>query len=172
MAFQGLVQVYTGNGKGKTTAALGLILRACGAGMTVYLGQFLKRAEYSEHASLALLPGVTAEGYGGERRIGDPMTKEDLRLARRGLERLREALASERYGLVVADEIFVAVHTGLLSESDVLSLMDLRPPSTELVLTGRHATEAVCARADLVTEMREIRHYFARGVPARRGIEG
>ena len=171
MDFQGYVHVYTGNGKGKTTAALGLLLRASGAGMKVFLGQFLKRGEYSEHAALPLLPGVTAETFGGERRIGAPLTEKDAVLARRGLERLREVALSGNWGVVIADEIFVAVHLGLLSESDVLELLEVRHTSTELVLTGRYAFPEILRRADLVTEMKELRHYFSLGVPARKGIE-
>ena len=171
MEFQGYVHVYTGHGKGKTTAALGLLLRASGAGMKVFLGQFLKRGEYSEHAALALLPGVTVEAFGGERRVGAPLTGEDAVHARKGLERLREAVSSGSWCLVIADEIFVAVHLGLLAETDVLGLLEVRHPSTELVLTGRYAFPEILRRADLVTEMKELRHYFSRGVPAREGIE-
>lgn len=171
MEYQGYVHVYTGNGKGKTTAALGLLLRASGAGMTVFLGQFLKRGEYSEHSALALLPGVTVEAFGGERRVGAPLTEQDSAHARGGLECLRDAVSSGKWDLVIADEIFVAVHLGLLAETDVLELLEVRRPSTELVLTGRYAFPEILRRADLVTEMKEMRHYFSRGVPARRGIE-
>ncbi|MBL3539806.1 cob(I)yrinic acid a,c-diamide adenosyltransferase [Aminivibrio sp.] len=171
MDYQGYVHVYTGNGKGKTTAALGLLLRASGAGMTVFLGQFLKRGVYSEHAALALLPGVTVETFGGERGVGTPPTEQDSVLARRGLERLRDVVSSGNWGAVIADEIFVAVHLGLLAETDVLYLLEVRHTSTELVLTGRYAFPKILERADLVTEMKELRHYFSRGVPARKGIE-
>lgn len=171
MDFQGCVHVYTGNGKGKTTAALGLLLRASGAGMKVFLGQFLKRGEYSEHAALALLPGVTVEAFGGERRVGAPLTEEDTVLARKGLERVRDAVSSGHWGVVIADEIFVAVHLGLLAETDILELLEVRHPSAELVLTGRYAFPEILRRADLVTEMKELRHYFSRGIPARKGIE-
>lgn len=171
MEYQGYVHVYTGNGKGKTTAALGLLLRASGAGMTVFLGQFLKRGEYSEHSALALLPGVTVEAFGGERRVGAPLTEQDSAHARGGLECLRDAVSSGKWDLVIADEIFVPVHLGLLAETDVLELLEVRRPSTELVLTGRYAFPEILRRADLVTEMKEMRHYFSRGVPARKGIE-
>jgi len=168
----GCVHVYTGTGKGKTTAALGLILRAAGAGLSVLLVQFLKRAEYSEHEALKLLVDrVTVRTFGGERRIGAPATDEDRRLAGEGLAFLGTALASGAYDLVVADEIVVAAHLGLIAEEEVLALLDVRPPSVELVLTGRYAGRELMERADLVTEMQEIRHYFAKGVPARRGIE-
>jgi cob(I)alamin adenosyltransferase len=171
MDSRGYVHVYTGNGKGKTTAALGLVLRASGAGFSVYVGQFLKRAEYSEHAALALLPAVKIEAYGAQRRIGAPISEEDIRQARLGLEKLKEAASSGKYGLVVADEFLVAVRLELFSEEDALSLLDVRHPSTELVITGRYAFPGILERADLVTEMKEIRHYFSQGVPARKGIE-
>lgn len=168
----GCVHVYTGTGKGKTTAALGLILRAAGAGLSVLLLQFLKRAEYSEHEALKHLGDrVTVRTFGGMRRIGAPATVEDRRLALEGLKFLGEALASGAYDLVVADEIVVAAHLGLLLKEEILALLDVRPPSVELVLTGRYAWQELMERADLVTEMKEIRHYFTKGVPARRGIE-
>jgi cob(I)alamin adenosyltransferase len=172
MEKSGYVHIYTGTGKGKTTAALGLIVRAAGAGFSVLLVQFLKRPEYSEHAALKLLgERVTVRTFGGERRIGAPAGEEDRRLARQGLEFLRQALASEMYDIVVADEIVMAAHLGVLPEHDVLELLDIRPPSLELVLTGRYASQELLARADLITEMKEIRHYFNKGVPARKGIE-
>ncbi len=172
MEHTGYVHVYTGTGKGKTTAALGHILRAAVAGLSVLLVQFLKRAEYSEHEALKFLGDrITVRTFGGERRIGSPATDEDRRLAREGLAFLGTALASGAYDLVVADEIVVAAHLGLLLKEEMLALLDVRPPSVELVLTGRYASQELLERADLVTEMQEIRHYFAKGVPARRGIE-
>ncbi len=172
MEHTGYVHVYTGTGKGKTTAALGLILRAAGAGLSVLLVQFLKKAEYCEHEALKFLGDrITVRTFGGERRIGSPATDEDRRLAREGLAFLGTALASGAYDLVVADEIVVAAHLGLLLKEEMLALLDVRPPSVELVLTGRYASQELLERADLVTEMQEIRHYFAKGVPARRGIE-
>ncbi len=172
MEHTGYVHVYTGTGKGKTTAALGLILRAAGAGLSVLLVQFLKRAEYSEHEALKFLGDrITVRTFGGERRIGSPATDEDRRLAREGLAFLGTALASGAYDLVVADEIVVAAYLGLLLKEEMLALLDVRPPSVELVLTGRYASQELMERADLVTEMKEIRHYFTKGVSARRGIE-
>ena len=170
METPGYVHIYTGTGKGKTTAALGLLLRASGAGMKVFLGQFLKRKEYSEHRALALLPGVTVETFGAVRTVGAPLTEEDHACAGSGLNRLREVMAGG-WDLVIADEILVAVQLGLLAKKDVLELLDIRPSSTELVLTGRYPFAEVLERADLITEMKEVRHYFQSGVPARVGIE-
>jgi cob(I)alamin adenosyltransferase len=172
--FRGYVQVYTGNGKGKTTAALGLALRAAGSGFRTYIGQFMKGQRYGELRSVKMLaPFVKIEQFG--RRTFLHVTKDpdpdDVRRARRGLDRCRAAMLSGRYDIVVLDEVSVAVHFNLLSAAAVVSVIDERPVSVELVLTGRYAPPAVIRKADLVTEMREIKHYYRRNIPARRGIE-
>ena len=169
----GKVQVYTGNGKGKTTAALGLMLRAAGAGMDIYFGQFMKTGDTSEAEALRRFLGhaVTMEQYGSGGELSGPDRARDAACARSGCEKARAALSSGRYDLVVLDEILVAQHLGLLAVEDLLQLMDERPQHTELVLTGRWAAEQVMQRADLVTEMGEVKHYFHAGVPARTGIE-
>ena len=170
---QGFVQVYTGDGKGKTTAALGLAVRAAGAGLRVYIGQFIKNADYSELTALQGLAGaITIEQYGLGCMLVQAPTGEDILAARRGLAAIDAALASGAFDLVVADEINVACALGLLAEGDLLGLMERRPPEVELVLTGRGAPVAVLERADLVTEMRPVKHYYQRGVAARKGIEG
>lgn len=170
----GQFQVYTGDGKGKTTAALGLALRAAGAGLRVYIGQFIKSGEFSEIKALRVLPGVTVAQYGSGKGllIGREAEPADVECARAGLERLSEAMTSGRYDVVIADEIHCAAACGLLSEDDLLTLADRRPGNVELVFTGRGATRAVQDKADLVTEMRAVRHYYAdKGLPARTGIE-
>ena len=166
------VQVYTGNGKGKTTAALGLALRAVGHGRRVGVIQFLKGWPfYGEIEGLARL-GVRLERTGRPdyvRRGQDiPQDREE---AARGLALAREWLASGAYDLVILDEINVAADYGLVDPQEVLALLDLRSPRTEVVLTGRYAPEAFLERADLVTEMREVRHPYRKGVKAREGIE-
>lgn len=169
----GQFQVYTGDGKGKTTAALGLALRATGAGLRVYIGQFMKSAASSEHAALRRL-GIEAERFGSGKGllIRRQADGEDLACARTGLERVRVALTGGAYDLVIADEINCAMACGLLSEAELLALADARPDNVELVFTGRGATAALIARADLVTEMRPVRHYFSeKGLAARTGIE-
>ena len=169
---QGFVQVYTGDGKGKTTAALGLALRAAGAGLRVYFGQFIKNADYSEIKALARFADcITVRQFGRGCFLLTEPAPEDRAAARRALEGLSEALTSGDYDLVIADEANVAVTLGLIEANDLVSLIDLRPEQVELVLTGRGAPEAVLARADLVTEMRCVRHYYDRGVLARPGIE-
>ena len=172
VALQGFVQVYTGDGKGKTTAALGLALRAAGAGLRVYFGQFIKQGAYSELAGLARFADcITVAQFGLGRFVGREPAAEDREAAGQGLRELRRALVSGAFDLVIADEANVAARRGLIDEADLLALIDTRPPRVELVLTGRGAPAAVVARADLVTEMRAVRHYYDRGVGARVGIE-
>lgn len=169
---QGKVQVYTGNGKGKTTAAVGLAVRAAGAGLRVYFGQFMKNNETGELAAFrALGDRIEAEQYGTGGEIAAPDPQADALSARAGLERAREALLSGRYDVVVLDEANVADALGYLDAGSLLGLIRERPRDVELVLTGRGAGGDIRAAADLVTEMREVKHYYRNGVPARRGIE-
>lgn len=169
---KGYVQVYTGDGKCKTTAALGLVVRAVGAGLRVYLGQFIKGHEYSEIRLLReRFPEVTVEQYGEGRFIKGQPSPRDISGAQHGLEALATALRSGLYDVVIADEAHGAVSTGLISEKNLLDLIDAKPDSVELVLTGRGAGPALQAKADLVTEMRCIKHYYAAGVRGRKGIE-
>lgn len=169
---QGFVQVYTGDGKGKTTAAIGLAVRAAGAGLRVFLAQFAKGQPTAELASLAkLAEQVTVRRYGRPTFVSTPPAPEDIALAQEGFAEARRALLSRAYDLVILDEINVATHLGLVDVADLLELIAARPSAVELVLTGRGADPLVLEKADLVTEMREIRHYSRNGVPARRGIE-
>ena len=169
---QGFVQVYTGDGKGKTTAALGLALRAAGAGLRVYFGQFIKNGAYSELTGLARFADcITVRQFGRGCFLLTEPAPEDRAAARRALDAIGLALVSGDYDLVIADEANVAVALGLIEPDDLVALIDLRPEQVELVLTGRGAPAAVLARADLVTEMRAVRHYYDQGVGARVGIE-
>jgi cob(I)alamin adenosyltransferase len=169
---QGFVHVYTGDGKGKTTAALGLALRAAGAGMKIYIGQFIKSADYSEIKALRRFKDqIVLEQYGRGCFIRGNPCEADIVAARTGLQSVRNALTSGDYQLVIADEANVAVGCGLLDEADLLGLIAARPPGVELVLTGRKAPPEVVAKADLVTEMKEIKHYYQKGILAREGIE-
>jgi len=170
----GYVQVYTGNGKGKTTAALGLAFRAAGRGLRTYIAQFLKGQPSGElEAAKKLAPLVRIEQFGREGfiTVKDGPDDEDISRAGAGLARAREAMLSGDYRIVVLDEVNTAVHFGLLPEADVLDLIDRRPAPVELVLTGRYAPASFIERADLVTEMTEIKHYFDQGAKAREGIE-
>jgi cob(I)alamin adenosyltransferase len=169
----GLTQVYTGDGKGKTTAALGLALRAAGNGMRTYIGQFLKGQRYGEMESIQrLVPYVTLEQYGLNEWVhAEGVTPEQRTAAQEGLAKIRRALTSGEYDIVVADEINIALYFGVLTEEEVIELIVAKPPQVELVLTGRRAPNAIIERADLVTEMREVRHPYQLGIPARAGIE-
>ena len=171
---QGLIQVYTGNCKGKTTAALGLALRAAGHKMMVCMIQFMKGGgPYGEHlAAEKLAPYLTIiqTGRAGWVDRENPH-QEDVRLARQALETARDVVCGGCYDLVILDEINGAISFGLLSVTEVLDLIRLKPAHVELVLTGRNAHEKIIEVADLVTEMREIKHYYKAGVPARMGIE-
>jgi cob(I)alamin adenosyltransferase len=169
---KGYIQVYTGNGKCKTTAALGLVLRAVGAGLRVYLGQFLKKGDYSEIRILrARFPEVTVDQYGSGRFIRGRPAVEEIEDAHRGLHCLSVAMRGGQYDVIIADEANTAVGAGLLTEEDLLTLMNEKPDTVELILTGRGAGAGVVARADLVTEMKGVKHYFDAGVPGRPGIE-
>jgi cob(I)alamin adenosyltransferase len=169
---RGYVQVYTGDGKGKTTAALGLALRASGHGMRTYIGQFMKGQDYGELHTLREHPYITIEQYGDPRCIRrEEITPEHVAQARRGLERARKVMLSGQYDIIVLDEVNVAIWFGLLSVDDVLAFLDQRPEHIEVILTGRHAPQELIERADLVTEMQEVKHYYQRGVTARKGIE-
>ncbi|MCP4675516.1 MAG: cob(I)yrinic acid a,c-diamide adenosyltransferase [Deltaproteobacteria bacterium] len=169
------LQVYTGTGKGKTTAALGLSVRAAGRGMKVFIGQFMKGSEYGELKGIPMLGDlVHVEQFGSPECI--PLREEpaprDTALARKGLERIREVIGSRDYQIVVLDEVNVAVHFKLIDEVDLLALVDARPPDVEIICTGRYAPETLIERADLVTEMRAVKHpYDTTGLLARDGIE-
>ncbi len=178
LPFKGYIQVYTGNGKGKTTAALGLALRAAGHGYRTFVGQFCKGRKTGEIAAAARLraggrPVIVIRQFGDIRflRSDRPSDPEDIRRAQRGLEICRRAMTSGKYRIVVLDEICLALYFMLLSRAEVEAVLDERPADVELVLTGRRAPLWLMRRADLVTEMRERKHYYTAGVAARKGIE-
>ena len=169
---RGYVQVYTGEGKGKTTASLGLALRAAGAGLKVYIGQFMKKRSYSELKSLGRFKkNIKIEQFGRQRFIGREVTKGDKLAAQEGFKKVKKIIQEGKYDLVILDEINVALSYGLLEENEVIKIIKSRPKTQEIVLTGRNASQQVMELADLVTEMREIKHYFSKGVRARKGIE-
>jgi len=168
-----VLQVYTGNGKGKTTAALGLALRAAGHGWRVLIVQFMKGdPNYGEVSASQQVRGLTLIQTGLPTFVekGNP-GPEDLAEARRGLELAREALASDQYQMVVLDELNVAVDYGLVSLDDLLALVDSCPESVELVITGRGARPALLERAGLVSEVREVKHPYQKGIVSRIGID-
>ena len=168
----GYVHVYTGNGKGKTTAALGLALRAAGAGMKVYIGQFVKCSKYSEICALDRFTDyITYEQFGTGGFISGTPSPADLEAARSGLARVKKVIASKEYHVVILDEINITVSLGLLKTPELVDIIKTRPYGVELILTGRNAAPEIISAADLVTEMREIKHYYSQGVTARPGIE-
>ena len=169
---RGLVQIYTGDGKGKTTAALGLSLRAAGRGFKVFIAQFAKGMFYGELEALRrFAPQITLHQYGRRCFIEDEPTEEDVRLAREGWQEIQDVLKNGEYDLLILDEIGIALHYQLISLEEVRELVRSKPEGVELVLTGRKIPERLFEQADLVTEMLEIKHYYNSGVQARKGIE-
>lgn len=172
--FKGYIQVYTGNGKGKTTASIGLAVRAAGHKEKTFIGQFLKGQDYGElHAVKNLSPLITIEQFGrkGFYHVTKDPDKEDIQSARNGLDKCEKAMLSGKYRIIILDEINVTVYFNLLSEKDIHSFLDQKPKDVEIVLTGRYAPDSFIERADLVTEMKEVKHYYEKGIQARKGIE-
>lgn len=169
----GLIQVYTGNGKGKTTACLGLAFRASGRGLRVIMLQFLKPAgSYGEHLASELIPNFTMEPMGADHMGGNEVSREeDLELTRKGLARAEEVLTSGDYDMVILDEINNSMAFKLLTPQELIGILEKRAPNTEVVLSGRGVPQEIIDYADLVTEMTLIKHPYDRGVHARKGIE-
>ena len=172
---KGYVQVYTGDGKGKTTAALGLTLRAVGVGLKVYFGQFLKGRSCGEIFGLEYLSDrVTLERFGSGRWVNKEKEKEyqeEVTRAQKGVLAVKCAVTSGEFDLVVMDEALGALKQGVISLEDIFSIIALKPEGVELVITGRNAPEKLIERADLVSEIKQVKHYYAAGVKARKGIE-
>jgi cob(I)alamin adenosyltransferase len=170
---KGLVQVYTGDGKGKTSAAFGLALRAIGRGFRVYVIQFIKGGfDYGELYVTKYLPNLTLKAFGQGKFITEtPPSRKDVELAKEAFALAKEVVESGEYDFVVLDEVNVAVHLGLIDVKDVVSLVKSKPAHVELVLTGRYAPREIVDLADLVTEMREIRHPYHKGMKPRKGVE-
>lgn len=175
---RGYIHIYTGNGKGKTTAAFGLAVRALCAGKKVYIGQFVKSMKYNETRIEELL-GRAGTGFGQIRieqlgrgcYIDRQPDAADIAAAREGLERCAGLLHGSDYDMVILDELTIALHFGLLTEEEVLEALRQRDPRVEAVITGRYAPQALLDAADLVTEMREVKHYYTQGVLSRDGID-
>ncbi len=173
MEREGKIQIYTGDGKGKTTASIGLCARALGAGFHVFYAQFMKDGSSSE---IAFLKKSAPEHFiyfcrGSGKFIFGAPSRDELERASVTLEALKDALESRKYDMVFADELFGALNAGLLRKEDVLSLMRARSGGTELVLTGRNVPREIADLADLVSEVECRRHYYAQGRPALKGIE-
>jgi cob(I)alamin adenosyltransferase len=170
---KGLVQVYTGNGKGKTSAAFGLALRAIGRGLKVYIIQFIKGGfDYGELYIADKLPGLRLKAFGRGKFVSEKKPdKEDVDLAEEALKTAEEAVKSHEYDVIVLDEVNVALNLRLIETERVLRLIREKPVQTELVLTGRKAPKEIIKVADLVTEMTEVKHPYNSGFRARKGIE-
>lgn len=169
---EGLVQVYTGNGKGKTTAAIGLGIRACGHGYKVYMIQFLKPSmNYGEHKGIKKVKNFKIDSY-GIKEFAKPDTKSLYeKLSRKAFDKAAEVISSGRYDVVILDEINFAVTYGYVKREDVIRLIEQKPKTVELVLTGRDAPKEILEKADLITIMQEVKHPYNKGVKARKGIE-
>ena len=169
---RGYTQVYTGNGKGKTTAAIGLAIRAAGAGLKVFIAQFIKMGDYSEIKALKRFSDmITVEQFGLGRFTNGKPAPEDIAAAQKGLKRVKEVMSSDDYKIIILEEANVAVMLGLFAVQDLLKIIINKPYEKELVITGRGASPRIIESADLVTEMKDIKHYYQKGVRARVGIE-
>jgi cob(I)alamin adenosyltransferase len=171
---KGFIQIYTGNGKGKSTAAIGQAVRAAGYGLKTYIAQFMKEYPYNELISLELLnEWITIEQFAGDDFVyrKEMPSKVEMDKARRGLETAKAKMLSSKYDLIILDEILVSIHFGLFNDEEVMTFMKMKPENVELILTGRYCPDKILEAADLVTEMKIIKHYYQEGVLARNGIE-
>ncbi len=169
----GKIQVYTGDGKGKTSAALGVAFRACARGAKVLMLAFLKDdPEYSEAIGAHLLPGFTLKQVGRDAFVNfQNPDKIDLDMARAGWEQAKEAIAQQQADVIILDEINIVLQTGMLPVDEVVGFLSAHKGEAEVICTGRGAPQELCAIADLVTDMREVKHYFHLGVASRAGID-
>ncbi len=168
---QGKIHLYTGNGKGKTTAAIGLAIRAVGAGKSIFIAQFVKGMHYAELDALKKFDKITVKQYGLECFIKNEPTQKDIDAANRGLNDVKQYVKIKKPDLLVLDEVCIALHYKLFNFEDLHELFLKKNNGMEIILTGRYATEELIETADLVTEMKEIKHYFNKGIAARKGIE-
>lgn len=166
------IHVYTGNGKGKTTAAFGLALRAAGAGKKVFFAQFVKGKPYSENEIVKkYIPEIHVEQFGRGCFIVKAPESADIEAAQKGLEKVKAMISSGEYDMLVLDEVFIALYYKLFETEVLIDLLKSATGGMELVLTGRYAPKEIIELADLVTEMKEIKHYYTSGLQARKGIE-
>jgi len=171
---QGFIQIYTGNGKGKSTAAIGQAVRAAGFGLRTYIAQFMKEFPYNELISLKhLSEWITIEQFGGDEFVykKELPGKEELEKASKGLQIVKEKMLSGEYDLIILDEAIVAIYFKLIETKDLINFIKAKPDTVELILTGRYCPKELIDLADLVTEMEEVKHYYQKGITSRRGIE-
>jgi cob(I)alamin adenosyltransferase len=171
---QGFIQIYTGNGKGKSTAAIGQAVRAAGFGLRTYIAQFMKEYPYNELNSLKKLSEwIKIEQFGGDEFVykKELPSKEELEKASKGLQISREKMLSSEYDLIILDEAIVAIYFKLIETKELIEFIKVKPDNVELILTGRYCPSELIDAADLVTEMEEVKHYYQKGITSRRGIE-
>ncbi len=168
---KGYIHLYTGNGKGKTSAAIGLAIRAAGAGKKVFIGQFVKGMPYSELNAFKLHNNITIKQYGRACFIEKEPSEEDIFAAQNALKDMAIIIAENKYDMLILDEVTIALYYKLFSIEAILTLIKSKPVEMELILTGRKAPAELYDVADLITEMKEIKHYYNDGVEAREGIE-
>ncbi|PKP50178.1 MAG: cob(I)yrinic acid a,c-diamide adenosyltransferase [Bacteroidetes bacterium HGW-Bacteroidetes-11] len=167
----GYIHLYTGNGKGKTTAALGLALRAAGADKRIFIAQFVKGMHYAELDALTRFPEIELKQYGLDCFIVNEPTQKDIDAAKEGLAEVTAIIAGNKFDIVILDELCIALHYHLFETEEILSLLNTKPGKMEIVMTGRYAPPELYEIADLITEMNEIKHYYSKGIEARKGIE-
>ena len=169
---KGYIQIYTGNGKGKTTAAFGLALRASAYGKKIFIGQFVKGMKYGELESIKKFSdNITLKQFGRDCFIFNDPEPEDIEVARKGWDEVNKILIENNIDILILDEIGIAIHYKLISTQEVIDFIKRKPAEMELIMTGRYVPEELFELADLVTEMKEIKHYYKADVPAREGIE-
>ena len=171
---KGFVQVYTGNGKGKTTAAIGVAVRAAGSGFKTLIVQFMKEYPYGELESLKNLEKwITIRQFGKDEFVykGQKPLDEDIKTAKSAAKYVQENMLNKEYDIIILDEIIVAVYFELLQVNEVVELIKSKPEGLELILTGRYCPKEIIDLADLVTEMKEVKHYYTKGILSRKGIE-
>jgi cob(I)alamin adenosyltransferase len=171
---QGFIQIYTGNGKGKTTAAIGQAVRAAGFGLKTYIAQFMKEFPYNELSSLKQLKNwITIEQFCGDEFVYKNVLpgKEELTKAKKGLQTATEKMLGGEYDLIILDEAIVSIYFKLIKTEELIEIIKLKPEKVELILTGRYCPDELIELADLVTEMKEVKHYYQKGIKSRKGIE-
>ncbi len=168
---KGYISIYTGNGKGKSTAAFGLSLRALLAGKKVFIGQFVKDMKYNETKIVDYFDNIEIKLLGRGCFIKNTPDEEDIKSAQEGLEECKKRLSSGDYDLIILDEITIALFFKLFDVQDVIKILENKATNTEVVLTGRYAPKELIDIADLVTEMKEVKHYYTQGVLSRDGFD-
>ena len=171
---KGYIQIYTGNGKGKTTAAIGQAVRAAGFGLKTYFVQLMKDFNYNELKSLNLLKeNITVEQFGNDSFVfaKEPPSKHMIIKVKAGLSSAKQKMLSGKFDLIILDEVCVSIYFKLLTIDEVINFLKMKPENVEIILTGRYCPDKIIELADLVTEMKETKHYYNSGVEARKGIE-